>query len=214
MAIMILNWFELDDDPNQSDPASVRKAKIRNRDMIENANSGLQYYGMKLAEQVATVPVGVPDEALVTRPYEGDTRQPLSDAYPHAVAAMACMHQYLSEDPLKKGLYHMGAADRRKLAGGNHIQGGTLQALMNQGAVLVETASVFAKVLTSPHGKGRLVPVAAVVEDVRRCNAEPEEVGKKSKELVDEYRSHLDWLKQLGVDKEAASRMSGTCVGD
>ena len=199
MAIMVLNWFRLDEHPDNSDRATVRKAQARNRDMIENANSGLQYYGTRLAERVATVPVGVPEDALVTRPFEGDTLQPLFEAYPHAVAAMACMRQYLSEKPFTRGLYHMGAADPGKLAGGNRVPGGTLQSLMNQGETLARTADVLAKVLTAVHRKGPIVP--AVIEQVRRGHGEPGAVGQEMLKLVDEYRSHLVWLNGLGVEK-------------
>ena len=199
MAVMILNWFKLDEDPNNSDRATVRKAKARNRDMDENANSGLQYYGRNLAEEVATVPVGVPERALRTRPYEGDTRQPLFEAYPHAVAALACMRQYLSERPFTRGLYHMGAADSGKLGGGNRVPGGTLQSLANQGEVLARTADVLANVLTARHRKGPFAP--AILDEVKKRQGKPGAVGEALRGLVKEYRDHLRWLNKMGVDR-------------
>ena len=207
MAVMILNWFKLDEDPNNSDRATVHKAQARNRDMDENANSGLHYYGTNLAERVATVPVGVPEHAVRTRPYEGDTRQPLFEVYPHAVAALASMRQYLNEKPFTRGLYHMGAADPGKLGGGNRVPGGTLQSLANQGEVLARTADVLANVLTATHGKGPIAP--AILDQVKSYQGEPGAVGEALRGLVEEYRSHLGWLNDVGVERRPQGGLTG-----
>ena len=201
MAVMVLNWFRLDDDPGQVDSATVRRAQTRNRDMIENASPGFAYYGAKLANRVATVPIGVPEDALITRNYAGDTRQPLQEAYPHAVAALCCMLQYLRKTPYSPGLYHMGAADPSKFGGGNQIPGGTLQSMANQGETLARTASVLAGVLTVNRGKGLIAP--AIHEQMAASQQERRAVGKRLQELASEYRHHLEWLyEKLGVERQ------------
>ena len=200
MAVMVLNWFELDEDPTEFDAQTVKRAQARNRDMIENSSSGLQYYGARLAREVATVPVGVPDEALATRDYAGDTLQPLQEAYPHAVAALCCMHQYLARTPHGAGLYHMGAADPGTFGGGNQVPGGTVQSMANQGEVLGRTASVLARVLGADQGKGPVLP--AICQQVMKGHGDLKAVGAGLAGLAAEYRSHLDWLYSLGVEKQ------------
>lgn len=201
MAVMVLNWFKLGEDPNRLDADTVRRAQARNRDMIENASSGLQYYGSSLAGRVATVPVGVPRRALVTRGFAGDTMQPLQEAYPHAVAALSCMWQFLSKRPHDAGLYHMGAADAHTFGGGNSIPGGTVQAMANQGEILAKTAQVLGKVLATDHGKGPFLP--KICEEVRKGCSDLGKVGSELRRLGEEYRSHLNWLYKLGVKKQA-----------
>ena len=201
MAVMVLNWFKLNEDPNRFDAKTVRRAQARNRDMIENASSGLQYYGSSLAKAVATVPVGVPQRALVVRDYAGDTMQPLQEAYPHAVAALCCMWQYLEKKPLGRGLYHMGASDPHTFGGGNTIPGGTVQSLANQGEVVAATAQVLAGVLETDQGKGPFLP--EICREVRKDHGDLKAVGAELAKLGAEYRSHLSWLYGLGMAREA-----------
>lgn len=207
MAIMVLNWFRLNDDPGNVDSTTVMRAQARNRDMVENASSGFAYYGRKLANRVATVPIGVPEDALITRNFVGDTRQPLQEAYSHAVAALCCMLQYLDKAPYPPALYHMGAADPRKFGGGNHVPGGTVQSMANQGELLAETAKVLARVLIN-YSKGGLID-PAICEPVAKCDVDPRAVGKNLQELASEYQSHLDWLYEtLGVKRELQEGLS------
>ena len=208
MAVMVLRWFRLDDDPHELDRETVRRAQARNRDMLENASSGLQYYGASLAAGVATVPVGVPDSALVTRRYAGDTRQPLTEAFPHGVAALCCMLQYLREEPYPEGLYHMGAADPERLGGGNRVPGGTLRSIASQGEVLARTAEVLGEVLaTAGERKGPIVP--ALLRHVSGAHENPGAVGKRLGELAAEYRRHLGWMYEvLGVERRTRSGLT------
>ena len=200
MAVMVLNWFELDEDPTEYDAETLRRAQARNRDMAENASSGLQYYGARLAGQAATVPVGVPEEALVKRHFAGDTLQPVEEAYPHAVAALCCMQQFLAKTPFGCGLYHMGAADPGTFGGGNHIPGGTVQAMANQGEVLARTTSVLAKVLGADQRTGSIQP--EICPRAREGHRDLKAVGGELAGLAREYRTHLDWLYSLGVERE------------
>ena len=212
MAVMVLNWFRLNEDPNRFDSKIVKRAQARNRDMIENASSGLQYYGSSLAKTVAAVPVGVPERALVVRDYAGDTMQPLQEAYPHAVAALCCMWQYLGKEPLARGLYHMGTSDPHRLGGGNAIPGGTVQSLANQGEVLAETAKVLASVLEADQGKGPFLP--EICKEVSKRHGDLKAVGSELAKLGAEYRGHLSWLYGLGMAREPAqglTRESDVC---
>ena len=201
MAVMVLDWFKLNEDPNQFDAGTVKRAQARNRDMMENASSGLQYYGSSLAKTVATVPVGVPEGALVVRDYAGDTMQPLQEAYPHAVAALCCMWQYLDKTPPGPGLYHMGASNPHTFGGGNNIPGGTVQSLANQGDVLAATAQVLARVLETDQEKGSFLPEICKV--VRKSHGDLKAIGAELAKLGVEYRSHLSWLFGLGTPREA-----------
>lgn len=104
MAVMLLNWFEFDELDEHLGENRVR-AQRRNREMEENAHSGLRYYGNGLAEYAATVPVGIPRAAMAQRVFSGDNHQPMLEAYPHAVAAICCLRQFLSADAYSNGLY-------------------------------------------------------------------------------------------------------------
>ena len=197
MAVMVLNWFEFTLDG--LDAETARKSRRRNRIMTENAGSALQYYGGRLSEKVASVPVGVPQGALVGRRYTADTRQPKREAYPQGVAALCGMAQFLAESPYLPGLYYMGAESPNQLGGGTEVAGGTLQGLANQGATLANTLRVFAKVLKTGYGK-RLRPA---LHAAYRGNPTP--VGHALDKLVDDYDEHLAWMRDaLGVEAAAA----------
>ena len=72
MAIMVLNWFRF--DPEGLAEEALEKAQLRDRSMVQNANSAFAYYGHRLARRVATVPVGMPDTAIKLRRYTSDTQ--------------------------------------------------------------------------------------------------------------------------------------------
>ena len=199
MAVMVLQWFRLQ-HPATAEPRTIRESEARNRDMVENASSGLQYYGRFLAKSVATVPVGVPENGLVERMYAGDNQQPFSEAYPHAVAALCCMLHYLADRPYNAGLYHMGAVDPSRLGGGTEVPGGTLQSIANQGEMLERTARVLGGTLAAHEKLGRYAP--AICHRVAEVSSNPATVGTELLALADEYRQHLKWLYDvLGVDR-------------
>ena len=199
MAIMVLRWFRLR-HAAEAERRTVRETAARNQDMVENASSGLQYYGSFLAKSVATVPVGVPENGLIERTYAGDNQQPVQESYAHTVASLCCMLHYLAGRPYQPGLYHMGAVDAERLAGGTEVPGGTLQSIANQGEVLEQTARVLGNTLAAHAKRNRFAP--AICHKVADASPDITSVGRALVELADEYRRHLKWLYDvLGVER-------------
>ena len=201
MAVMVLNWFRF--DPEDLDEETLEKAQLRDRSMVENANSAFAYYGSQLARRVATVPVGVPDAAVKLRRYTSDTRQPIQESLVHGVAALCTLQHFLAVEPPGPGLYQMGAEDPARLGGGNRLPGRTgddsVQSLANQAATLADVLDVFAGALAARHS-GAWLGVAPAIHDATRRIAAPERVGDALGRLVTEYREHLDWMERvLGV---------------
>ena len=207
MAVMVLQWFRLR-HAAKAERKAIRETEARNRDMIENASSGLQYYGRFLAKSVATVPVGVPESGLIERIYAGDNQQPLKESYAHAVAALCCMLHYVAGNAYVPGLYHMGAADAGRLGGGTEVPGGTLQSIANQGEVLEKTARVLGDTLAKHGNKpGRYAP--AVCHAVAKASANAAAVGGALAAIAKEYRLHLAWMYEvLGVDRRPAGGLT------
>ena len=198
MAVMPLRWFRLRPGA-MAGPEDARSAKSRNRDMVQNASSGLQYYGKFLANSVATVPVGVPDAALVERVFAGDNQQPAEETYVHAVASLCCMLHYLVDRPYGPGLYHLGATDATRLEGGTQVPGGTLQSIANQGEVLERTARVLGETLRTGR-RGMFAP--PICKAVAKVTSDSDHVGRELVGIAAEYRRHLDWLYGvLGVQR-------------
>lgn len=149
MAVMLLSWFEFDELHEHLGDNRIR-AQRRNRVMLENAHSGLRYYGNRLAKHAATVPVGIPSTAMPKRRFTGDNHQPMHEAYPHAVAAICCLRQFLSVDAYSNGLYHLDAEDPSRLGSGTGLPGGgTIGDLAATGKTLVDTLATHEKVLGS-----------------------------------------------------------------
>ena len=201
MAVMVLNWFRF--DPEGLDEETLEKAQLRDRSMVQNANSAFAYYGRTLAHRVATVPVGMPDTVIKLRRYTSDTQQPIRESFIHGVAALCGLHHFLEREPYSRGLYQMGAEDPTRLGGGNRLPGGegddTVQSLANQAATLAETLHVFAATLSAPQGRGLFGVVPAIHEAAGRLAA-PERVGRAVRDLAADYREHLKWMEEvLGV---------------
>ena len=216
MAVMVLNWFRFGHEG--LDEATLEKAQLRDRSMVENANSAFAYYGRSLARRVATVPVGVREAAIKTRRYTSDTQQPIHESYVHGVAALCCLHHFLDREPRSPGLYQMGAEDPTRLGGGNHLPGGagkdTIQSLANQAATLADMLDVLARTLVNTQSGGVLRVVPAICKAAGRLAA-PERVGRALHGLVADYRDHLAWMKDvlgaeprpdLSLTREALSR--------
>lgn len=189
MAVMVLNWFEFDEE--EADQDKREKAQRRNRVMRENANSALEFYGQSLARGVAAVPVGVPGTSLSLRRYTADVGQPIFESYIHAVAALCGERHFLNDRPFSPGLYVMGAAERGRLTGDTAIPGGTLQDLANQSATVFDLLQVYQRVLASHQG-GRVVP--AIYEAVERI-VEPGLVTDHLGREIAHYREQIDWLR-------------------
>ena len=201
MAVMVLNWFRF--DPEGLDEETLEKAQLRNRSMVQNANSAFAYYGRRLARRVATVPVGVPDTAIKLRRYTSDTQQPVRESFVHGVAAICALQHFLALEPHKPGLYQMGAQDPTRLSGGNRLPGGagedTVQTLANRAATLADMLEVFAATLTARQS-GRWPGVVPAIYTAAERVAAPERVGEALGQLVAEYREHLRWMEEgLGV---------------
>ncbi|HZF12673.1 MAG TPA: hypothetical protein VFE33_28110 [Thermoanaerobaculia bacterium] len=192
MAVMVLNWFRFEE--NEGDPQLRSKAQLRNRLLRENANSALQFYGRRLADAVAAVPVGVPEPAMVKRIYTGDIAQPIQESYIHAVAALCTARHFLREpDGYPAGLYAMGAADPSQLAGGTAIPGGTLQDLANQSATVANLLRVWQKVLESSQDL-RLRP--RLYDAVLQLGStDPRAVAQALGEEIAHYEEQIEWLR-------------------
>ena len=192
MAIMLLNWFEFDELHEHLGDNRIR-AQRRNRTMRENAASGLLYYGQRLAESVATVPVGIPKKALTQRHFTGDNNQPKHEAYPHAVAAICCLRQFLNDESYSNGLYHLDAEDPAKLGRGTGLPGGgTIGDLADQAETLVSTLKTYEKVLTSSTPPRFVMPVLCeVFGNMRHAT------GKALTKLRARYQKNLEWLRPM-----------------
>ena len=196
MAVMLLNWFEFDELAEHLGENRL-KAQRRNMAMRENAHSGLRYYGNRLARHAATVPVGIPETAMSSRRFTGDNHQPMHEVYPHAVAAICCLRQFLDDDVYSNGLYHLDAQDPTRLGSGTGLpRGGTIGDLASQGQTLVATVATYEKVLESPDSK----PVAPILCQLL---GDRQGVAKALAELRGRYSKNLNWLrKMVGGDPE------------
>ncbi len=202
MAVMVLNWFRFEE--NEGDPQLRSKAQLRNRILRENANSALQFYGRRLADAVAAVPVGVPEAAMVKRIYTGDIAQPIQESFIHGVAALCAARHFLREpEGYPAGLYAMGAVDPTRLAAGTAIPGGTLQDLANQSATLASALRVWQKVLERAQDE-RLRP--RLYDAVRELGADPRAVAQSLGEEIAHYEEQIAWLRD---HLEIASQPAG-----
>lgn len=193
MGVMILNWFELDEETG--DEETRERAARRNRLMRENANSALQFYGGQLSNAVATVPVGMPERSLLKRAFAGDVRQPVEESFIHAVGALCALRHFLADKPYDPGLYIMGAVERGRLDGRTAIPGGTLQGLANQGATLARTLDAFARVFSAGHANSRVRP--AIYEAVAQVHGSPSQIGDLLRDEVENYRKNLRWMEEI-----------------
>lgn len=201
MAVMLLNWFEFDEEVLDADRR--RKAQARNRVMQENASSALRFYGQDLAKAIAAVPVGVPKRALVRRQYTSDLQQPVCESFVHAVAAVAVARQYLDGQGYDRGLYVMAAADRGRLDGVTATPGGTLADLALQATTLVQVLRTWQRVLSARH-EGRVRP--ALFDAVQRLNAQVDRVAERLQRETDHYEEQLRWMREvLGITVQPAA---------
>ncbi|MDE2973582.1 MAG: hypothetical protein OXU64_02500 [Gemmatimonadota bacterium] len=188
MAVMLLNWFEFDELHEHLGENRLR-AQRRNKVMQENAHSGLRYYGNRLAEHVATVPVGIPRAAMAPRVFSGDNHQPMLEAYPHALAAICCLRQFLNDDAYTSGLYHLDAEDPSRLGAGTGLPGGgTIGDLAAQGKALVNILEVYQKVLGSSD-MPYIEPILSKLLGDRRQRVAEELAKHRGR-----YAENLQWL--------------------
>ena len=195
MAVMVLNWFQFSLDG--LDEATAEKAQIRNRDMIQNANSAFAYYGHRLARRVATVPVGIPKSANKQRRFTSDTQQPIEESFVHVVAALCGLRHFLDAEPYSPGLYQMGAENTMCLGGGNPLPGiddFTVQELADLAATLAEVLDTFASTLSTSQSGSWFGVVPHIYEVANRSGA-PQRIGKALSQLVGDLRDHLGWME-------------------
>jgi len=112
MAILVHKWFELKENKNGK---YFNESQKRNKDMNENAASGLASSGEQLASDLPTVVVGVPQKGIKERIYGGDSLVPFEDHYIHVVAALAAM-QHLLHNTQVPGLYGVSASSDHELS--------------------------------------------------------------------------------------------------
>lgn len=155
MATILLSWFKFNEDV--ADSALRERAALKNKVLLQNAHSALEFCGQSLAAHVATVPIGMPDDALVMRDFTSDFAQPVCESFAHYVAALAAFRHFTGDKPYRQGLYTMGASERGRLDGRTPIPGGTLQDLVNRAATLVDLLEIWERVLTANQTE-RIVP--------------------------------------------------------
>lgn len=99
LSVLFLPWFRLE--------GSGPDAERRNQEMTARTASGLLYYQNKLAKRSPTVLLGQPDASLTrkTRPWSGDTQQPLHEDLTLPFYAAAVAAQFINGLQLPKGLY-------------------------------------------------------------------------------------------------------------
>ncbi len=209
MAVMLLNWFEFDELHEQIGE-NLYRAQRRNRMMRENAHSGLRYYGKRLAEHVAIVPVGIPDAAMAQRVFSGDNHQSKLEAYPHAVAAICCLRQFLDADTYSNGLYHLDAEDPFRLSSGIGLPGGgTIGDLAAGGKTLVATLEIYQKVLGGSSDTAVVKPIFCELLEGRRQEA-AEELDK----LRSHYSDNLKWLVDKMLKGESPKLVQGSFASE
>ncbi len=200
MAVMVLNWFRFETDG--LDEGALGRVQRRNQSMIENANSAFAYYGRDLARHVATVPVGMPLTAIGSRRFTSDTQQPKSESFIHTVAALCCLHHFLGETALERGLYQMGAENPAALTGGTCLPGrDTLQSLADQAATLVAALDEFAEVLSTTRSLGWLGRTLDIDPAIRAhlnfIGADLGLTGERLGTLSREYGKHVEWIREV-----------------
>ena len=209
MAVMLLNWFRF--YPEGLEDQKLQLAQLREQSMRQNANSAFAFYGDTLARKVATVPVGMPETSVKLRRYTSDTRQPVEESFIHGVAALCCLDHFLVTTPHGPGLYQMGSEDPTRLGGSNRLPGGpseeSLQTLADLAETLAKTLEVFAEILCGNHSGKGLQVVPAIHAEIAKITA-PERTGSELRQLVAEYREHLEWMKTvLGVEPEPSQSL-------
>ena len=147
MAVLVHRWFEF--SQVYKSPKKSEKAKRRNKEMVENAASGLAYSGEDLSNKVATVLVGGPDSKLVSREYTKDNEQPHKDSYIHVVAAIAGL-RHLFSGVILKGLYGVSASEDSKLTGDikfGETDTSTLDDLYGKAEILIYILNLYCDIL-------------------------------------------------------------------
>lgn len=130
-AIMLHQWFRFPETGQSAE--DIARGRARNQLMRENASSAMAFYGTKLAGKVASLPIGVPETAIVERKFTGDFQQAKREAYIHVVAAAGIAAHF--EDRLPVGLNSIGASNPARITADFKIAGGPIQLLGDRAAM-------------------------------------------------------------------------------
>ena len=221
MAVLIHRWFKFRTD-NVSGEIQI-DAKKRNKDMVENAAGGLAYSGEKLARDLATVLVGVPNKRLVLRDYSGDNKQACKDSYAHVIGALAAIRHLLSDEAeIGRGLYGISASNPSELTGEIKIGEGkhsTLNDLVGQARCLVYVLELYCDALKKYESRqfGGVTGLMHLIStgsseslQMRICRSvydavdenieKVEKVAQELKKIKENYDGLLEWLEKLNLE--------------
>ncbi len=230
MAVLVHRWFFFDE--TQGDLKARNKSKIRNVKMWENASGGLAYSGEKLADNVATVLVGVPESKLVKRIYEKDNKQSIKNSYSHVIAALAGMRHLLNDKgAVKPGLYGLSASDPSRLTGDIQLSEGlhsTLKDLAGQAQCLTYLLKIYQEALREYENRqyrglrkwinyvnwGSFNPLKLVICDwvykaVNENDSKLGAVARQLKVIQNTYDDLLKWLRDLEIDYDISEAEKG-----
>ena len=221
MAVLVHRWFEF--RTNETPLEIERKAKKRNKEMVENAAGGLAYSGLELAGDLATVLVGVPESKLVLRDYGGDNKQACKDSYAHVIGALAAIRHLLSdEEEVGEGMYGISASNPSELTREIKIGEGkhsTLNDLVGQATCLVYVLELYCDALekyeprqfegitgllhlisTGSSESLQLRICKSVYDVVDKNILKVKDVARELKEIKGNYDSLLGWLGELNLE--------------
>jgi hypothetical protein len=189
LAVMLLNWFRLD----ESELATQPDAQYRNRVMQENQASALTYYEDRLANNIAVLPLGVPDNARVVRRWSGDLQQPMQEHFLHAIAAISAFRHFTPNHRFQPGMYTLGTADAGRFVASTPFEWGTIQRLADRAQALIDLLDLCTRALEL---NAASAPQARFTAYLQATNREPVQVANAVRELADLIREQLDWLKR------------------
>ena len=189
LAVMLLNWFRLD----ESELASQEDAQYRNRVMQENQASALTYYEDRLANNIAVLPLGVPDNARVVRRWSGDLQQPMQEHFLHAIAAISAFRHFTPNHRFQPGMYTLGTADAGRFVASTPFEWGTIQRLADRAQALLDLLDLCTRALEL---NAASAPQARFTAYLQATNREPVQVANAVRELAELIREQLDWLKR------------------
>jgi hypothetical protein len=189
LAVMLLNWFRLD----ESELASQEDAQYRNRVMQENQASALTYYEDRLANNIAVLPLGVPDNARVVRRWSGDLQQPMQEHFLHAIAAISAFRHFTPNHRFQPGMYTLGTADAGRFVASTPFQWGTIQRLADRAQALLDLLDLCTRALELGDASA---PQARFTAYLQATNREPGQVASQVRDLADLIREQFEWLKR------------------
>jgi hypothetical protein len=203
MAAILLSWFKFNE--NVPDQLLRERAALKNKVLLQNGHSALEFCGQSLSAHVATVPIGMPDNALVVRDFTADFAQPVCESFALYVAALSAFRHFVGNEGYRHGLYAMGASERGRLDGKTPIPGGTLQDLVNRAATLVDLLKIWERTLAANQVE-RIVPsIYAAVRPI----CDPRQVAAALAEERQHFEAQLETVSSvLRLKPEPESSLS------